>query len=293
MAKGRRKGSKVSRKSPVTKTTHLSYQNRTVYPTPYPSQNRRPRRPTTWPGILRLRTHFDIKVNEALASLLQAGTNPTKRQICDKLGLDYDNGDDREKVSNALHNLKETFDYAWRQVYVGLGQYDKDYAALTADTAAYGKWKKEEKPELYDLLQQYDLVEGDIREFWVHSKLWERFLIVANEWNMYLVVAYGQPFVADSWTYRQPDFWDYTVKQIQIARNLGKGVISILERHRDLGMMLTSGEKVEVALQTATDTLQLVADGTPMRHRCDLCGEVFESQRELAEHWKQHHMLPP
>ena len=100
---------------------------------------------------------------------------------------------------------------------------------------------------------------------------------------MHLVVAYGQPFVYDSWTYRQPDFWDYTVKQIQIARNLGKGVISILERHRDLGMMLISGEKVEVALQTATDTLQLVADGTPMRHKCD--SDVVELLKVRGNLW--------
>ena len=139
-------------------------QNRIVYPIPYPNYpHRREIRPTTWPGIIRQRPRFEIKVNEAVSSLLGSGINPTKRQICDKLGLDYDNGDDRDKVSNALHDLKETFDYAWKEVYVGLGHYDKDYAELSANREAYEKWKNEEKGELYNLLQQYDLTEEDIR----------------------------------------------------------------------------------------------------------------------------------
>jgi hypothetical protein len=231
-------------------------------------------------------------VNEAVAGLLSTQTEPTKREICDQLGLDYENGDDRAKVSNALHKLKTTFDYAWREVYVWSGRYAKDHAELSADTVEYQNWKNE-KADLYALLQQLDVAEGEIHEFWIHSKLWERFVGAANQWNMHVFVPYGQPFVADSWKYRQPDYWDYSVRQIEIARNLGKGVISILERHRDLGMMLTSGESVEIALKSATDTLQLVADGTPMRHGCELCGRVFGSQRELVEHWQQDHTLPP
>lgn len=231
-------------------------------------------------------------MNQAVAALLSTRTEPTKREICDQLGLDYDNGDDRAKVSNALHKLKKTFDIAWRGVYVASGVYEKDHAELSADSVAYQKWKNENS-ELYDLLQQSDVAEGEIHEFWIHSELWERFKAVANQWNIHIFVSYGEPFVAESWKYRQPNYWDYTVKQIQTARNLGKGVISILERHRDLGMMLTSGESVELALQSATDTVQLVADGTPMRHRCELCGGGFGSQRELVEHWQQNHALPP
>lgn len=249
-------------------------------------------RPQTWVGISRLRTRFDIAVNEAVAKLASQGIEPTKREICDALGLDYDDGDDRAKVSNALHKLKETFDYAWRDVYVGLGHFAKDYKEFSADTIGFEKWKTE-KADLYDLLQQLGVAETDIREFWIHSKLWERFVAAANQWNIYIFVAYGQPFVADSWKYKQPDYWEYTVRQIEIARNLGRGVVTILERHRDFGMMLTSGESVEVALLSASDTVQLVANGTPMRHRCELCSMAFRTQRELVEHWQQNHALPP
>lgn len=231
-------------------------------------------------------------MNEAVARLLTRGIEPTKREICDEVGLDYDNADDRARVSNALHKLKESFDYAWREVYVGTGAFTKDHREVSADTISYEKWMKEDG-ELYRLLQQLGTAESEIHEFWIHSKLWERFVAVANQWNIYIFVAYGQPFVADSWKYKQPSYWDYAVKQIEIARNLGKGVITILERHRDLGMMLISGESVELALQSARDTLLLVADGAPMRHRCELCNTMFRTQRELVEHWQQNHTLPP
>jgi len=251
--------------------------------------------PRTWRGIIRRRNRFEVRANDAVAALLNRGVQPTKRQICDELGLDYDNGDDRAKVSLALHKHKKLFDYAWRDVYVGSGAYERDYGAVSADHLGYETWRRQEA-ELYRLLTELGLQDSEIREFWVHSRLWERFVTAANQWNLHLFVAFGHPFVPDSWLYKQPNYWEYVVKQVEIARKLQKGVLTILERHRDLGMILTSAESVGTAIQVAQDTLQMIADGIPLRHRCELCSArglmiAFRTQAELFEHWRQQHQV--
>ena len=62
----------------------------------------RRRRTNAWRGIIRQRTPFETLVNEAMASLMRRGIEPTKRQICDEIGLDYDNANDRNRVSLAI-----------------------------------------------------------------------------------------------------------------------------------------------------------------------------------------------
>ena len=245
-----------------------------------------------------MRSRFDVLVNEAMARLMNRGIHPTKREVCEELGLDYDDPKDRGKVTNSIHKHKEIFDHAWNQLYVGGGAFARDYAEVSMDTNSYEEWRRRDA-ELYNLLRQLGVEETEIHEFWVYSILWNRFVETANrEWNLHLFVAYGgQPWVADSYRYMQPNYWDYTFKQIEIAQNLGKGMVTTLARHRDLRMMLISGESVETALLATKDTLQMLTNGAPLRHRCEECarrGEAvaFRTQKELIEHYNQHHASP-
>lgn len=92
----------------------------------------------------------------------------------------------------------------------------------------------------------------------------------------------------------QPDFWDYMVNQIFVCRRLQKGAITTLDRHKILGMILTSGETVEKTILVQQDGLHMVSDGAPMRHRCELCEEqgnliAFSTQAELFTHYRSVH----
>lgn len=252
-------------------------------------------RPRTWMGIIRQRSQFEVSVNEAMASLMRRGMEPCKREICEELGLDYDNANDRAKITLAIHKHKKLFDYAWRDVYVGIGLFDRDYQKVADDVMGYRSWRKR-KADLYMMLRRIGLPEERVHELWVYSQLWERFLEAANSWNLHLFVAFGQPFVRDGYRYRQPNFWDYMVKQIEIARNLEKGVLTILQRHQDLGMILTSAEPVEIVIQTARDTLKMIIDGPPLRYRCEICADegriiAYRTQLELVEHYRQVHNI--
>lgn len=252
------------------------------------------RRPRTWRGIIRQRSRFEVAVNDAMAMFMRRGIEPTKRQICEALGLDYDNANDRNKVTLAIARHKKLVDYAW-ELWVESGDYDRHYQQVADDVISYREWKTQ-KAELYRLMRQIGMTEADIHQTWILSQLWERFLEACNRWNLHVFVAFGQPFRRDGFRYRQPNYWDYIYKQIEIARKLCKGTLTILERHRDLGMILTSAEPVEIAIQTAQDTLAMVADGPPLRHRCELCAEegrivAFRTQRELVEHYRQRHSM--
>jgi len=249
-------------------------------------------RPRTWRGIIRRRGHFDVLVNDAMAMLMRREIEPTKRQICASLGLDYDNADDRAKVTQAIHTNRELIHYAWN-FWVETGNYDRHYQQIADDSMSFLGWKAQ-KADLYDMMKQLGMSEADIHQLWIMSHLWERFLDAANKWNLHVFVAFGTPYRRNGYGYRQPNYWDYIANQVETARKLCKGTLTILERHRDFGMMLTSGEAVEIAIQTARDTLQMIADGPPARFRCERCAEqgimmAFRTQRELIEHYTRNH----
>jgi len=57
---------------------------------------------------------------------------------------------------------------------------------------------------------------------------------------------------------------------------------------------LTRAPRTLGAIQTAKDTLQMVADGAPHRFRCERCAEqgimmAFRTQRELIAHYTRNH----
>lgn len=220
------------------------------------------------------------------------GIEPTKRQICGELGLDYDNSEDKESVTQAIHNNRKLVHFAWN-LWVETGNFDKHYRQIADDSLSFKGWKAQ-KAQLYTMMKQLGMSEADVHQLWILSKLWERFLTVANQWNLHVFVAFGTPWRRDGFRYRQPNYWDYIANQVETARRLCKGTITILERHRDMGMILTSGEEVEIVIQTAKDTLQMIADGAPPRFKCELCAEngvmtAFRTQKELVEHYRQNH----
>lgn len=227
-----------------------------------------------------------------MAIFMREGIEPTKRQICERLELDYDYWDDREKVTQAIHTNRELVHYAWN-LWVESGDFDRHYQEITDDSLSFRGWKAQ-KAELYTMMKQLEMSEADIHQLWILSQLWEKFLAVANQWNLHVFVAFGTPWRRDGYRYRQPSYWDYIANQVEIARRLCKGTITILERHRDMGMILTSGEEVQIAIQTAKDTLEMIADGAPTRFRCERCAEegimtAFRTQTELVEHYRREH----
>lgn len=250
------------------------------------------RRPRTWRGIIRRRSSFDVLVNDVMAIFMRKGIRPTKRQICEALGLDYNDADDRIRVTQAISHNRKFIHYAWN-LWVESNDYYKRYQQVADDSMGYKGWKAQ-NAGTYGLMKQYDMSEADIHQLWIMSQLWERFLAAANEWNLHIFVAFGTPWIKDGFRYEQPIYWDYVAKQVETARNLCKGTLTILERHRDFGMFLLSGEEVAVVVQTAKDTLQMIADGAPTRFRCERCAEqgimrAFRTQRELVEHYRQAH----
>jgi hypothetical protein len=250
------------------------------------------RKPKSWRGIIRRRNKFDVLVNDVMAILMRRGIEPSKRQICEELGLDYNDANDRAKVTGAIHRNRELVHYAWN-LWVETGNFDKHYQEIADDSWSFRGWKVQ-KGDLCSMMKQIGMSNADIHQLWILSQLWERFLAVANQWNLHLFVSFGTPWQKDGFRYRQPNYWDYIANQVETARRLCKGTITVLERHRDLGMILTSGSEVEVAIQTAKDTLQLIADGTPAMFRCECCAEegimeAFKTQEEMIDHYLQRH----
>jgi len=251
-------------------------------------------RPQTWNGIISQRSRFDVLVNDAMASLMRNKTEPSKRQICEKLGLDYDDADDRAKVTSAISQNRRLIHYAWN-LWVESSDYGRHYQRIADDSQSFLGWKAQ-KAELCGMMKRLGMSESDVHQLWILSRLWEMFLMAANKWNLHIFVAFGQPWRRDGFRYRQPNYWDHIVNQVETARRLCKGTLTILERHRDFGMMLTSGTEVEIAVQTAKETLQMIADGEPARFKCEQCASqgiitVFRTQRELVEHYSQKHNI--
>jgi hypothetical protein len=249
-------------------------------------------KPRSWNSILRQRNRFDGMVNDVMALLMRKEIEPSKRQICQTMGLDYDDANDRAKVTASISKNRELVHYAWNY-WVENGSFDEHFQRVADDSLGFKGWKVQ-KADLYDMMKQIGMSEADIHQLWILSQLWERFLAVANQWNLHVFVAFGIPWQKDSFRYKQPKYWDYIASQVETARRLCKGTITILERHRDLGMILTSGIEVQVAIQTAKATLQMIADGEPPRYKCELCAEngimsVFKTQQDLVSHYKSAH----
>lgn len=251
-------------------------------------------RPRTWRGIIKQRGRFSVLVNDVMASFMRRGIKPTKMQICNALGLDYDNAGDRYRVTHAIGQNRRLIHDAWN-LWVESGDYDKHYQLVADDSESFKGWRAQ-KAQLCTMMGQLGMSEADIHQLWIMSQLWELFLDVANQWNLHVFVAFGKPWRRDGYKYQQPNYWDYIAKQVETARNLCKGTLTILERHRDLGMILTSGEEIEIAIQTAKDTLKMIADGAPLRFKCEPCAEqglmmAFRTQKELVEHYRRQHSV--
>jgi hypothetical protein len=251
--------------------------------------------PKTWRGIGRKRGRFDVLVNDVMASFMNAGIKPNKRQICEKLGLDYENIYNRDRVTMSIHNNRTCVHDAWN-LWIETGDFDRHYQAVADDSVGYRRWKEEENPSLYQTMKKFGMLESAIHKSWVLYKLWEKFLAVANLWNLHAFVAEGTPWTRGGFAYHQPNYWDYIANQVRSARKLCKGTLMILERHRDMEMFLMSGTEIEVAVQTAKDMLQMIEDGAPPRFRCEMCaGEgimrTFKTQQELVTHYYAMHNI--
>lgn len=246
-----------------------------------------------WHVVIRRRTRIETMVNDAMASFMREGIEPTKRQVCERIGYDYDDVDDRNAVSLAIAANKRYIDIAYREAFIPLGQWDAAYQRAADDVAGYNEWKRKD-PDFVRHWYGMGWSDQDLHEVWIHYQIWEEFLRTANRWNLHVFIAEGTPYRRNGFRYKQPNFWDYIVKQIDVGRRLQKGVLTTLERHQLLGMILTSGEPVEQTIRVAQDSLQMISDGAPLRYRCENCEEqgllvAFRSQRELVEHYRNAH----
>ncbi len=252
-----------------------------------------PQGPRTWPGVIRSMSRLQVDLNTMMGQHIAKATEPTKKDLCTSLGLDYDKADDRNRISQALYSSKMWFDYIWRALYQPSPSYAKDYSTFMNDSAAYSTWKSDPNSSAGYLKIYYHLSDDEIRELWVLSKMWDRFRQIANQYNLHLFVGYRDP-VRNIWRYRQPSFWEYVETQIKSASRLGKGLQTILGRHRDLGMIMTSGEPISRVLEQAQGVQKMITNRTGPKFRCLLCwrnGQLVElaSQDEFASHIKQVH----
>jgi hypothetical protein len=225
--------------------------------------------------------------------MISNGLHPTKEELCKELGLDYDRANDRNRVSDALYNLKMWFDYVLKVLYQPSATFGKDFANLMNDASSYAAWKMDRDSPYGYLKAYYGQSEDEIRQLWVMSRMWDRFVQLANQYNLHMFVAYYDRDLR-IWRYKQPTFWEYVDKQIQSGSRLAKGLGTILARHRDLGMILTSAAPVAGALEDLQKVQQMITERNPPKMRCLKCwrnGTIMEvsSQDELADHIKAVH----
>jgi hypothetical protein len=255
----------------------------------------KPLNQSPWTLVLQHRTLLETMVNDAMASFLQQGIKPNKHQICEAIGFDYYNAEDHSSVTSAIHANRRYCDRVYREAYIPLGLYDVAYQRASDDVKGYEEWKKQDL-QFVETWFKNGWSENDLREVWIASRIWEDFLATISKYNLHFFIAEGIPWKRGSFRYEQPHFFDLLVNQIDIGRRLQKGVITILERQQLLGMILTSGEPVEKTIQVAQDSLHMIADGAPLRHRCELCEEqgllvAFSTQKELFEHYDNVHTV--
>ncbi len=252
-----------------------------------------PRGPRSWQGVINSLTRMERDLSVVMDQMTASGRRPTKAELCAALGLDYSLARDRMAISTAIYDLKMWFDYLWRNLYEPSSSFPRDFARFMQDTAGYAAWKTAPNSVYNNLINVYHLAEDEIHEAWVLSRMWGEFISTAN--NMYglhfMVSFYDR--TAQVYYYFQPDFWQYVEKQIQSGERLAKGLRTILTRHRDFGMMLTSGEPAYKALEDTDATLKMITDSAPPI-RCELCwrnGVTIEFQKtdDLYSHIKTNH----
>jgi len=249
--------------------------------------------PRTWNGVLRSLGRIGVDLNTVIGKEISQGHHPTKEELCQRLGLDYQRANDRNKVSTTLYHLKQSFDYVWRVLYEQSSEFGKDFAKFMQDTSGYLTWKNSsDSPYLY-LKSQYQLSDEEIHQLWVTSQLWDNFVLMANQRNLHLFVAYYDG-TTNSHRYKQPSFWEYVLKQIESASHWAKAMLTILTRHRDLGMMLTSGEPTYKAVEGAETVGKMITDQTKPKFRCPICWQngikvEFSETTEFFDHIKKTH----
>jgi hypothetical protein len=225
--------------------------------------------PQSWLGVQTSLGRLGGDLNTVIDQMIVRGHSPTKKELCQALGLDYDNANDRNRVSGALYDMKMAFDDLWRYVYELSPAFARDFSSIMQDDVAYQTWQQAPNSPYNNLINRYSLSADEIHQTWVMSEMWRRFVANANQYNLHLFVGFRDP-ITDEWRYKQPDFWEYTEKQIQSATRLGKGMKTVLSRHQDLGMMLGSGEPVHEALKATEDTFKMITDTAP-KMRCEFC----------------------
>jgi hypothetical protein len=256
----------------------------------------RPIKQSPWTLVLQHRTILETTVDNAMTSLMRRGIKPNKRQICEEIGLDYDDADDRISVTRAIKANRKYADRVYREVFISIGLFEAAYQRAADDVTSYEEWKRKDT-EFVRTWYANGWTENDLREVWIASRIWEDFLAAIDRYNLHFFIAVeGIPWKRGSFRYEQPIFWDLLVNQIDVGRRLQKGVITILERQELLGMILTSGEPVEKTIQVAQDSLHMIADGAPLRHRCELCERqgtllAFSTQEELFDHFQKVHTM--
>jgi len=216
--------------------------------------------PTSWNRVVGSQSRLEVDLNTVIAKMIAANRHPTKEDICVLLGLDYTKANDRARVTQAVYRMKWWFDYLWRILYEPSSAHNKEFADLMRDEKGYSSWKTAPNSPVSVLKATYHLGDDEIHEFWVLSKMWDNFVKIANKWNLHLLIAYND---GGTWRYKRPDFWEYDNKQILSASRLFKGVQTILLRHRDFGMVLTSGQSVYKLSRVSTQLLRC----SPIKHR--------------------------
>jgi hypothetical protein len=252
-----------------------------------------PSGPKSWFGISGSLSRLERDLSTVVGKMISNGLHPTKEELCKELGLDYDRANDRNRVSDALYNLKMWFDYVLKVLYQPSATFGKDFANLMNDASSYAAWKMDRDSPYGYLKAYYGQSEDEIRQLWVMSRMWDRFVQLANQYNLHMFVAYYDRDLR-IWRYKQPTFWEYVDKQIQSGSRLAKGLGTILARHRDLGMILTSAAPVAGALEDLQKVQQMITERNPPKMRCLKCwrnGTIMEvsSQDELADHIKAVH----
>ena len=252
-----------------------------------------PSGPRSWQGVVNSMSRLESDLSIVMGQMIATGQRPTKQDLCAALGLDYSLARDRGAISSALYDLKMLFDYLWRNLYESSPSFPRDFARFMQDAAGYAAWKSSPNSVYSRLINTYHQSEDEIHEAWVLARMWDEFLHTANSmYGLHFMVSFYDRASGVHY-YIQPGFWEYVEKQIQSGSRLTKGLRTILTRHRDLGMMLTSGEPAYKALEGAESTLKMITDSAPAIV-CELCRRngvtsQFQSIDELYTHIRAAH----
>lgn len=240
----------------------------------------------------RRRRTFDSDVNVFMGHLIEDGRKITTRLVCDQIGLDYDLVTERTKVTNAIANQRKSLQEAWKIFELG-PTYDQRYKEYSKDFIAFDLWKKSNKDLYHRLVNDYGLTDEQVHDVWVSERMFDAFVENGKEHNFYFFVTEWDS-AEKAWVYTTPDYWKYTQYNLRIAQKYSKAIKTLLIRHQTMHMMLTSGEKVDIAYQLQEDVEKMLTDGKPQRFRCETCMEhgilkEFSTQRHLVAHYNEYH----